>query len=141
MLSSKSRTAKRWFLVFCIAAGAAAAPSVQAQSAPESERVRTRDLDLTTEAGRDKLDRRIAAAAWRVCAQPALNGLRSLSESGPVWRCRKKAIADAAGSRSRAIANALATRPFEPGRGVAVIHLTIRPTAMVQARPDAGRAE
>jgi UrcA family protein len=142
---NKPRAAKRWLLVLSVAAGALTVPSVQAQADLRSERVRTDDLDLTTPAGRDKVDSRIRAAARRVCAPASFSFSFRHSVSAPYGSCMKKAIADAAAARMRVIERAIAARP-EPGFSVALIRVTVRPSAPLQVGspvriPDAAGAE
>jgi UrcA family protein len=116
MLSNQplSRAARRWVLALCAAAAAAAGPSVQAQT--YSTRVQTKDLDLTSEAGRETLDRRIRSAVRRVCSRP-IAGL--LAEVGPDLVCRQKAMRDVADARLRVIERAFAARQSQAATSIA----------------------
>ncbi len=69
-----------------------------------TERIVVRDLDLTTAAGITKLDRRIRAAAHRVCVPE--KSFHPFVTSQAVDRCITKAVADAAGVRETVIRRA-----------------------------------
>jgi UrcA family protein len=86
-----------------LAAALAAATPGAATPAERLVRVAHADLDLATDAGVAALDRRIRAAANRLCEAGAA---RSVIEQRAGMRCRMDAIATAAGQRSRAIAAA-----------------------------------
>lgn len=69
--------------------------------------VRTADLDLSTDRGVAKLDRRIRAAATLACGTASDFDLRGKNKAR---RCRSDTIASAAAQRDAAIAPALPTR-------------------------------
>ncbi|KPP94442.1 UrcA family protein [Erythrobacter sp. HL-111] len=66
-------------------AGAATLPAAAQAAEPATAKVALADLDLTTKAGRDALDRRIDRAARKVCGgQP---DLRNLGAFGAFRKC------------------------------------------------------
>ena len=79
-----------------VVAGAAFAAPVGAPAAPETRIVSYADLDLGAAAGRDRLDRRIAAAVRAVCGSVPPADLRGRAE---VAACRAETFAAANASR------------------------------------------
>jgi UrcA family protein len=82
-------------------------PSGQARG-PDDGRVSIRvayeDLDLTSEAGRKELQRRVKLAAWRSCTESAQGAALEAMRS----ECEATAAADAAAMQRQVIANAAA---------------------------------
>ncbi len=115
--------ARWWLPALCIAAAVFTAQGAHAQARPDQERVRTDGLDLTTRAGRDTLDRRIRAAARRVCSRAAFSG--GIAESMEIWRCTRTTVADAAPARLKAITRAAAERQAERTPRIALIRVIV----------------
>ena len=86
-----------------------AAPVLAEPPAPVSSAVQIADLDLSTEAGQRKLDRRLSIAAREVCgtASPA-----DLEGQNDVNRCFKDTLARLADERDQRVA-AASDRPIE----------------------------
>lgn len=87
-------------LAATLAAGFASIP-VQAAPAPQVRVVSTAGYDLASPAGRERLDRRVAAAVREVCGQASSADLRGLAE---IRACRidtaaRLALPAAGGSR------------------------------------------
>jgi UrcA family protein len=126
--------AGRWLAPLCFAVVASTTQSAHAQIDPPHERVRVNDLDLATDAGRQRLDTRIRSAAIRVCqkANPGY-GL------APRTRCINIAVASAAVARTKAINRALDRVAVAPqtqeALGVAAYRANILPLT-----PPAGYA-
>ena len=84
------------FVASLLAAGtaltAAAGPALAAPAAAETRIVSSADLDLTSAAGRARLDRRIQAAVRDVCGRAAPTDLNGIHE---VQLCRAETLADA----------------------------------------------
>ena len=92
-MNSNLKTAHRAFLGYAVAmalATALVAPNAQAGGPVRSETVKFADLDLNTSAGAEALYRRIHAAAWRLCEQPA-------GEQAATASCMSKTESDAVG--------------------------------------------
>lgn len=127
-LPSSAALVARTLFAIGLAGGMFAGASVQAQLVTRSERVRVDDLDLTTERGRKKLDRRIRSAAHLVC---------SASSPGPRGRlmpaerdCVKKALARAAVLRDKAIARTMEASETPPR--IAAVRVYSRPTVVAE---------
>ena len=99
-MSQRVRRAARWLTGGALAVGLISASVAVAQTAPPHERVKTYDLDLKTPEGHAQLNRRIRAAARRVCS---FDGPRLSVGSG---RCEMRAIAEAQEARARAVQRA-----------------------------------
>lgn len=91
------------FLLAAAAAAAVAAPAAAAQAEAASVTVNTADLDLSSEQGAARLDRRIRTAAAGICGPL---GSRSLAEFNSFETCRTQAITDAQGEVRTMIAAA-----------------------------------
>jgi UrcA family protein len=85
------------FVASLLAAGtaltAAAGPAIASPAAAETRIVSYADLDLSSAAGRARLDRRINAAVRDVCGRAAPTDLNGLHQ---VQLCRGETLADAA---------------------------------------------
>lgn len=123
-----SGVAGQWILAFCVAAAASTSQRAYAQTETRSELVHTRDLDLTTIAGRDALDRRIRAAARRVCprSNPSLSPYTAFGINAASWRCTKKAIAGTSDARARAVDRAFALQETGAAPGIGDLRTGIR---------------
>jgi UrcA family protein len=87
------KTARRALLGYAVAMALLSglvATNAQAAEQVRSETVKFADLDLSTSAGVETLYRRIHAAAWRLCQQPA-------GEQAATPRCMSKTESDAIG--------------------------------------------
>jgi UrcA family protein len=87
------KTARRAALGYAVAMALVSglvATNAQAAEPVRSETVKFADLDLGTSAGVETLYRRIHAAAWRLCQQPA-------GEQAATERCMSKTESDAIG--------------------------------------------
>ncbi len=76
-------------LIFAALSTLSAAPAF---ASPQAKIVKIADLDLTTQAGRQALERRVEQAAARVCDVPEASPLRQAQASE---RCRRDAKSDA----------------------------------------------
>ena len=79
-----------------------AAASAQAGLVQQTHEVSYNDLDLTSEAGRDRLDERLRLAVKQVCGSADSRDLREMLQ---VRRCRREALATSTHGRDLAIAN------------------------------------
>ncbi|MEG3175393.1 UrcA family protein [Sphingomonas sp. RB3P16] len=95
--------------ILAVSAQASAAPLKLSPSQTSIERVSFADLDLLGQAGKATLQRRIRAAARRVCDT---QGVPSLAVKLDAMRCNRRAIARAAAQIDR-IAAAHATKAVE----------------------------
>ena len=91
----------------------------QAQGPDLSMKIEYRDLDLTTEAGRMKLQHRVRVAAHDLCGRSGQDFLPSLA-----LECESNAIASAAKMQSRVLAHAYGAAPADQ---VAVAAVTREP--------------
>lgn len=82
----------RKFLIPVIAAPVLAVAAPAAADEKVTAVVSFADLDLAAPAGRETLERRIAAAVINVCGEPGINSLRFIKA---VEECRAKATEDA----------------------------------------------
>jgi len=90
-------------ILFILASSLAALTASPAAAAPQNPAVRTvayADLDLSSAAGRTRLDRRISAAVRAVCGEASPADLRGLHE---IRACRAEASARVAEARPGAI--------------------------------------
>jgi UrcA family protein len=99
----------RHTLLLAIAAAAVIAPSASiAQDSAPSVRVAYHDLNLATEIGRARFDRRIAAAAKRVCPTADVRDIAALLASktcvAETYAKTQPAIASAAKAQAVALA-------------------------------------
>lgn len=95
MMLSRSACAA---LALVIGSAPLAAVPTLAAAAP-SERVRVDDLDLATEPGMQAFERRVGAAARRLCARDASGGVRRITASCKAavhLEAREKALARSA---------------------------------------------
>ena len=95
--------------LFALALIASAAPARAAEPATATSIVHTADLDLSSPAGQQKLDQRLAQAAREVCgtASPAdLEGYKT------VRQCRQQTVAAAVAQREQLLAAARAGAPI-----------------------------
>lgn len=105
-------------LAFSLVAAASLYP-LSATAAPilveavPTAKVSFADLDLTAEAGKASLSRRIAAAAKQVCGTPSARELNTILARE---RCRKNAVASA----NMQVERLVATRLAKAGRNVEV---------------------
>lgn len=95
--------------MLAVAGDASAAPPTLSTSEPSIERVSFADLDLVGQAGKATLQRRIRAAARRVCYTP---GVVPLAVKVGEMRCNRTAIAGASAQFDR-IAAARGTKAVE----------------------------
>jgi UrcA family protein len=86
------KTAHRALFGYAVAMALLSGLTTNAQAAEpvRSETIKFADLDLSTSAGAETLYRRIHAAAWRLCQQPA-------GEQAAAARCMSKTESDAIG--------------------------------------------
>ena len=95
--------------LFALALIASAAPARAAEPATATSIVHTADLDLSSPAGQQKLDQRIAQAAREVCgtASPVdLEGYKG------VRHCREQTVAAAVAQREQLLASVRAGTPI-----------------------------
>ena len=97
-------------LITGIAIKAAPALAEQAPAEINVSLVQTADLDLSTEAGRRQLDRRLASAAREVCGTASDADLEGKNE---VRQCRDAVLAKAHAERTQIMAAASRGRPIE----------------------------
>lgn len=95
-------------LLFTLAALSVSAPlAASERDIPQTARIHYADLDLTREAGKAELDRRIKKTLSQLCAEDQQLGLsKRLQEI----RCLRAATAQVAAQRAQVLANA-AARP------------------------------
>lgn len=107
-----------------VAEGAARAATVSGfdSTAAPSIRVPTVDLDLTSNAGAQRLTRRIEAAAETVCQT---NATKSLAMRFRHVQCYRAAVADGLRQRDRIIA----MRMERSTKGTAQLAIVVRPDA------------
>ncbi len=86
-----------------------ATPALAEPAAFVSSTVQTADLDLSTDAGQSKLDRRLSIAAKEVCGTASPSDLAGQNN---VVQCRKDTLARVSGERDQRIA-AASSRPIE----------------------------
>lgn len=70
--------------------------TLPAAAAVETRHVRYDDLNLTTAAGMERLERRIAGAARDVCTDDSTRRIIGLAETAQIRACMKQAKAKAA---------------------------------------------
>lgn len=97
-------------LITGIAIKAAPALAEQAPAEINVSLVQTADLDLSTEAGRRQLDRRLASAAREVCGTASDADLEGKNE---VRQCRDEVLAKAHAERIQIMAAAARGKPIE----------------------------
>ena len=99
------------FTLALIASTATVAPTVAQAFEPETVTsvVRTVDLDLSNDAGRRELDRRIVHAAREVCGDPSNVDLEGKNAAR---QCRSETIAAAAAQREQLLAVARTGAPI-----------------------------
>ncbi len=100
----------KMMFLFPLALGAAF-PAIAAEPLPvESRTVVTADLDLSSEAGRATLDRRLAGAARDVCGRAADIDLEGRND---VRACKVAALGKARAAADEHIANLDTARPIQ----------------------------
>jgi UrcA family protein len=139
---SHRRACGRFLLALCLAGTAFAAPGAQAEPTVRSERVRTGDLDLTTDRDRAKLDRRIRSAARHVCSSFRHEKMLQRTDMS----CVKKAIAKSAKAKSKVVEHAMTSQRGGATTNIAVFGLIVRSpfapdVAPHRAQFDASRAQ
>ena len=116
----------KFFVLAPLLAGALA---VSAQAQEASVRVGYGDLDLTSETGVTRFDRRIEAAVEQVCGDRM--GQKALSAVLAIRKCSREAQADIASPRQIAIDRA---RGKDPSVHLAAASPTSRPALTVRRR-------
>ncbi len=99
----------RLFALSAIASAATLTPTLAAEPASVTSIVRTADLDLSSPAGQQQLDSRIARAAREVCGEASSADVEG---KNAVRACRKQTIALAASQREQLLAAARANTPI-----------------------------
>ncbi len=99
------------FALALIASAATVTPTVAKAFEPVTVTsiVRTADIDLSSKAGHDELDRRIARAAREVCGDPSAVDLEGRNA---VRECRAESIAQAFAQRDQLLAAARSDSPI-----------------------------
>ena len=95
--------------LFALALIASAAPAPAAEPVTATSIVHTADLDLSSPAGQQKLDQRIAQAAREVCGTASPTDLEGYKG---VRHCREQTVAAAVAQREQLLASVRAGTPI-----------------------------